>query len=61
VIETVMIAAAGFLAAALLALLIIPAVNARAERLAGAASKRCIHSPSANSPPRRITFAPSSP
>jgi chromosome segregation ATPase len=34
VIETVMIAAIGFLAAALLALLIIPAVNARAERLA---------------------------
>jgi hypothetical protein len=34
VIETVMIAAIGFLAAALLALLIIPAVNARAERFA---------------------------
>jgi chromosome segregation ATPase len=34
VIETVMIAAIGFLAASLIALLIIPAVNARAERLA---------------------------
>ena len=33
-IETAMIAAAGFLAATLLSLLIIPAVNRRAERLA---------------------------
>jgi chromosome segregation ATPase len=34
VIETIMYVALGFLAAALIALLIIPAVNARAERLA---------------------------
>src|SRR4051794_41671781 len=34
VVESIMIFALGFLAAALLALLIIPAINARAERLA---------------------------
>src|SRR3954471_16823243 len=34
VVETIMIFALGFLAAALLALLIIPAINTRAERLA---------------------------